>query len=254
MVKGSFVMGGTEDRLNRYMSENREANWFHTPQSLENEITHAIASGNVEKIKSMLSHGMSGNLGILSHDPERQIRYMFVTAAAVFARAAMRGGLDYELCCSMADTFCQQMDALHTFDRILSLEYEMPLAFAEKVRETKHARYSPLIESCCSHIYKHIHEPVRLEALAREHGMSTRGLSLRFRRETGLSVVDFINAAKMEEAENLLLHSGHAISEISAFLGFSSQSYFTSVFRKHRKVTPAVFRVENNGSSLNARE
>jgi AraC-like DNA-binding protein len=50
----------------------------------------------------------------------------------------------------------------------------------------------------------------------------------------------------MAEACDLLTYSHTPLSEISAYLGFSSQSYFQNVFKKQFGMTPMQYRKINS--------
>ena len=81
-----------------------------------------------------------------------------------------------------------------------------------------------------------------VDELAKEVSLSPKYLSDRFRRETGQTLHSYIQEQKIREAKNLLRHTDDSLSEISQLLNFSSQSYFTSVFRKNTKLTPRQYR------------
>ena len=51
-----------------------------------------------------------------------------------------------------------------------------------------------------------------------------------------------MNKLKIEEAASLLLYTEYTDTEISALLGFSSQSYFIKVFRKFIGTTPKKYK------------
>lgn len=227
--------------LTNYLFEIKENRGFHTPLSLETEITNAIAAGNSAEIKSIFKSNYEGELGILSFDKDRQNRYMFVTMSAIFSRAAVRGGLNYELACSMADTYCQKMDKLVNADDYMKLGAEMALDFCNQVKKTKKLIYSPIVNTCCEYVHNHTHEHISLDILSELTGMSTRRLSQRFKRETGTNIVDYIQTAKIDEAKILLTYTSKSIGEISSFLDFSSQSYFTQIFKKHEGYTPLEY-------------
>ena len=72
--------------------------------------------------------------------------------------------------------------------------------------------------------------------------MSRPYLSAKFSREAGMSLTDFILKQKTEEAKRLLRYSDKSAAAISSYLGFSSQSYFSRVFRKYSGKTPAEYR------------
>jgi len=57
------------------------------------------------------------------------------------------------------------------------------------------------------------------------------------------SVAETIGELRMEQAKRLLLENRKlTISEISARTGFSSNSYFSKVFRKENGMTPNEYR------------
>lgn len=224
--------------LSDYLFYLKENNTFHTTQSIEAKLSNAIASGNEAEIKALFSNGYNGALGTLSLNNDRQNRYMFVTMSAVFSRAAMQGGVNYELACSMADVYCQKMDKLANANNYMELGFEMALDFCNAVRETKKSVYSSVVNKCCEYIYNHTHEQVDLDTLSALTGISTRRLSQKFKTETGISIVDYIQISKIDEAMLLLTYTSKTINEISSYLAFSSQSYFTKIFKKHVGYTP----------------
>ena len=67
-------------------------------------------------------------------------------------------------------------------------------------------------------------------------------LSAKFSREAGISLTDFILKQKTEEAKRLLRCSDKSAAAISSYLGFSSQSHVSRVFRKYSGKTPAEYR------------
>ena len=65
--------------------------------------------------------------------------------------------------------------------------------------------------------------------------------------ETGESLTDFILKEKTEEAKRLLRYSDKSLTAISNYLGFSSQSHFSRVFKKYTQRTPGEYREKYTG-------
>ena len=65
-----------------------------------------------------------------------------------------------------------------------------------------------------------------------------------FSKYTGLSPIQYLNERRLEVACGLLTETDHSVSEIAASTGFSSQSYFTQIFRKKYGTTPIKYRQE----------
>lgn len=72
--------------------------------------------------------------------------------------------------------------------------------------------------------------------------MSRPYLSARFIRETGISVTEYVLREKTEEAKKLLEYTDKPILAVGEYLGFSSQSHFTRVFKKMTGLPPGEYR------------
>lgn len=55
----------------------------------------------------------------------------------------------------------------------------------------------------------------------------------------------YVTKCKLEEACDLLVYGQRSLAEISAYLGYSSQSYFQNVFKKQHGVTPVQYRKQH---------
>lgn len=64
-----------------------------------------------------------------------------------------------------------------------------------------------------------------------------------FRRVRGETPQSYLTKLRIEKASNLLLASDTDIQAIAEVCGFSSQSYFTEVFRKQTNMTPRAYRL-----------
>lgn len=93
-----------------------------------------------------------------------------------------------------------------------------------------------------SYIHRNIYNKIRTEDIARSLVVSRGFLSKTFHKETGMTLNDFIIKMKVDEASHLLENPSLTISAISEMLAFSSQSYFTRVFKELTGKTPKQFR------------
>jgi AraC-like DNA-binding protein len=63
-----------------------------------------------------------------------------------------------------------------------------------------------------------------------------------FKREFGISPIQYINSKKVERAQLLLFTTNKTIKEVAYTLGFSDQNYFIRIFRKMTGTTPEEYR------------
>ena len=88
----------------------------------------------------------------------------------------------------------------------------------------------------------HFKEALTLEQLAEESHMSKFYLSHAFKREYGVSPINYMISRRIEESKYLLAETDLSLSQISQLLGFSSLSYFSQVFRKTQSISPLEYR------------
>lgn len=88
----------------------------------------------------------------------------------------------------------------------------------------------------------HFKEPLTLDLLAGEAHMNKYYLSHAFKREYGISPINYMISRRIEESKYLLTETDLSLSQISQLLGFSSLSYFSQVFRKSQAIPPIEYR------------
>lgn len=83
---------------------------------------------------------------------------------------------------------------------------------------------------------------VPLRDVAKEVGMSYFHFSRAFKQSMGMTPTNYIAERRIERAKKLMQETDLPISEIALRSGFSSQSHFTTSFRRLVRVTPRSFR------------
>lgn len=63
-----------------------------------------------------------------------------------------------------------------------------------------------------------------------------------FKKETGLSLINFVKAERIKEAEYSLVFTNKSIAEIGNELGYNYTSQFSTIFRKEVGITPSQYR------------
>ena len=110
----------------------------------------------------------------------------------------------------------------------------------ERIRLGKHP--SKLVTDVANYIQHHLSDSITAEDIAKDLYLSRPYLSRKFIEEAGVSLTDFILKEKTEEAKRLLRYSDKSLTAISNYLGFSSQSHFSRVFKKYTNQAPGEYR------------
>lgn len=116
------------------------------------------------------------------------------------------------------------------------------------VRETDQlARAETLIEvravsAAKGWIREHYRERLSVAQIARRAHVSEGHLMKLFKRQTGQTVVQFINRLRVEEAKRLLAVKQLQIAQVAFESGFESVPYFNRIFRRFAGMSPGEFR------------
>lgn len=217
----------------------------HTPYRYEQAVLQAVREGNTAKLKQRLRLPVSGSVGQMSSNVMQQEKYTFVVFTSLVTRASIQGGLPAETAFNLSDIFIQDMEKVQHLEEFSSLTYHMVLRFTQKVQEAKGlAQLSHTIRQCLEYIDEHLHQEIYIRELAKSVHLSPRVLSQKFQQEMHCSIPQYIHLEKVREAQTLLRFSNYTIAEISSYLQYNSQSYFTAIFKKCCGKTPQQYREE----------
>ena len=98
------------------------------------------------------------------------------------------------------------------------------------------------LEQVISYVQGNLERSVSLSELAKVVQLSSSRFARGFKQMTGISPHQYILKCKIERAKELLKNPLLPIADISYSLSFSSQSHFTTVFRRFTGITPNTYR------------
>ena len=102
--------------------------------------------------------------------------------------------------------------------------------------------YSPPIRKSIEYLRRNYSQKVSLETLAAHVNMSSAHLCRTFKKETSLTVTEYLTDLRCLEASRLLRETDYPVQEIAAYVGYPDNNYFVKVFRKKFDKTPTEYR------------
>lgn len=208
-----------------------------------------VKNGEVEKLEigtKVNPFSLREDWGILSENPLRNLIYHFVITVALIARVCIEGGLDVDEAYSLSDYYIQKADKVRSSIEIEKIHSRMLIDYSTRMKALQKKSYSKPISKCIDFIYNHLNENISVEDIAEYIRLSRSYISTLFKQETSFSINEYITRKKIKTAENMLKYSDYDILEISNILGFSSQSYFTKMFKQYTSYTPKKYKSINH--------
>lgn len=104
-----------------------------------------------------------------------------------------------------------------------------------------------IVRDICAFLDATLDQPVPLERIAYEFGVSRRALTRVFRDVTGESVVDYQSRRRVEVALTLLNSPGMTVLAAAAAVGIESPSYLARLFKRYGHAPPNVYKGASMG-------
>ena len=83
---------------------------------------------------------------------------------------------------------------------------------------------------------------LKVADLAKKVGFSDNYLSVMFKKETGVKIVDYLTQIRMQKARELLRNPTYKIYEISEMVGYTDSNHFSKYFKKIEGLFPLEYR------------
>lgn len=222
----------------------KEENILRAPYNPELEFYSVIKSGDVKKTEELCRDTFTDKkgLGVLSKNSMQNLKYHFVITIALIARYCIEGGMDVSTSYALSDFYIQKADESNTPGELNRLHRQAALDYAGRMKKLRKDKICSIhVVRCIDYMHDNLHSRITIEELANLVDLTPSYLSRLFKKETGVSVSEYIQQLKVDAAQNMLLYSDFTPSRISSILAFPDQSYFTQVFKKYTGVTPRKF-------------
>lgn len=215
----------------------------HNTYDIEQFLLRIVRKGDTAALREWFAAAPAIRGGVVAREPLRQRKNLFIVTATLASRAAIQGGMQVGDAFTLSDFYIQQCELLMSPEGITNLQYRMLLDYTERVERLLHGKTpSKLTVDVANYVQHHLSDAIKTEDLAKALYMSRPYLSKKFKEDTGENITDFILKEKTEEAKRLLRYSDKSLTAIGSYLGFSSASHFSRVFRTYVGSTPREYR------------
>lgn len=144
-----------------------------------------------------------------------------------------------------ASTICYLAKAVEVRDMERADHYLQDLFYLASPTSHTPVISDGAVRSCIRYMDEALAEPITLETLAVREAISQQTLIRKFRKFTGMTPMQYLAAARMNESKILLRDTDLTVSQIALQCGFENVYYFSNYFRKYTGTTPSQYRKNN---------
>ncbi|MGN0314829.1 MAG: helix-turn-helix domain-containing protein [Fusicatenibacter sp.] len=140
---------------------------------------------------------------------------------------------------------CQKAEQ---YEKVSSLIGKEELIDSNQISNTNYQeKNQKLVESMREYTKMNYCDPdLSLKSISQKFHLSTSYVGKIFKSIQGVSYSSYLTEYRLEESKILLSETRKSVNEIASGLGFTSATYFTTVFKNQYGMTPTAFRNERN--------
>lgn len=192
-----------------------------------------------------------------------QIRHTKLPFSCLYIHMTINGGLLYDKLTALPNFIkvIEPLYYLNLFKKIAScyarkndmenimlqsLLLKLIYSLCEETPNFKNLNYSSftnkqIANKVIAYINDNLVENLSLETIAKQVSLSPNYLHNIFKKATGKTIRTYIEERRIDKSLNLLSTTNKSLTEIAVECGFSSQSYYSYVFKKRMNSTPREY-------------
>lgn len=210
--------------------------------NFENALIDAVASGNINSAQLMMANFSSLAFENRVTDQLRNLKNYCIIMNTLFRKAAERGGVHPIYIDKTSSGFAKQIENAHTVAQVSEMMPEILKTYCNLVKKNSVKGYSPPVKKVIIKIDSDLTADLSLNAMAALCNVSPSYFSALFKKETGVTLTDFVTNRRIRFAKHLLKTTNLQIQTIAQHCGILDFHYFCRMFKKSVGLTPTQYR------------
>ena len=210
---------------------------------MEERFISAISRGEANEACEALKEvrRASTDIRFLSNNLHDMLAGMAIIRTQI-RMGAKRAGLSPVMIDSISQEYAQRMQHAVSMKEQRSLLFSMVERICAEVRATEQAGYSLCVRRAMDYMTVNSSKPMTTQDVAVAVREEPQAFIRQFRRETGMTIKQYIAKRRCAIAAELLLDSDSSVQEIAAYVGYTDNNYFCKVFKANQGITPQDYR------------
>ena len=224
---------------------------YHLEYEKEMSFYKAVQKGDVELVKKLMLPLKNEKLGSLSKNSLQNLKYHLVVLISMLTRFAIEGGMNPESAYTLSDIYIQQVDLLSSEEETEKIHEKIIFDYTNRMAKIhKTLGLSKKVIKAMDYIYDNIQSKIRISDIAKKIDINPNYLCELFKKETGISINNFVKKKKIQAAEKLLIYEDFSVAELADIFGFASSSHFIETFKAETGLTPKTYKEKGQFTNL----
>ena len=213
--------------------------------SYEDEIMRAISQGNSHKAEMMILGFSDLAFDERTPDKLRNMKNYCIIMNTLFRKAAQKGGVHPLHLDKLSSSLAREIEGIQTLSKVRAFMPTILKSYCSLVQNQAMGNFSDIVKKTILKIESDVSRELSLKKLAEEASVNPAYLSQVFKKETGKTLTQYINSARMRLAKELLSESSLQVQTIAQHCGIFDLHYFCRIFKRETGKTPKQYREES---------
>lgn len=209
---------------------------------VERQLMQAVSIGQIPKAELLFSTLSKYQFEARSTNALRNTKNYLIILNTLLRVAVRNGDVPPFHIDKLSSAYAHKIEATTSTNSGIALMKEMVRKYCLLVKNHSMKGYSLLIRKVLTQIDYDLTADLGLKNLASQLNINPSYLSTLFKKETGLTLTEYVNQKRIEHAVFLLNSSGLQIQMIAQYSGIPDVNYFTKTFKKIIGITPKEYR------------
>lgn len=114
--------------------------------------------------------------------------------------------------------------------------------FLSSMQVSQKYGYSNTINRALQYLEEHYAEDIGVEEIAAQVNMTANHFSQRFKKEIGMTVLNYLTDIRMQKAKELLATGNYKVYEVAERVGYKTSQYFSKIFCRNVGMMPLEYK------------